>query len=108
VSDLDRLIHEPARLRIVTILSGLDAADFNFFLNTLGLTKGNLSSHMNKLEEAGYITVEKSFHGRKPHTEFKVTQAGRDALEDYWRQLDAIRSLQDLPDADASGESVPS
>lgn len=93
--EVDRLIHEPARLRILTILSGVGIADFSFMLNTLGLTKGNLSSHMDRLEKAGYVDVKKSFNGRVPHTEFKLTSAGREALEQYWLDLDAIRSLQE-------------
>jgi len=95
MDDLDRTIHEPARLRIVTILSGVDVADFSFLLETLGLTKGNLSSHMDKLEKAGYVEVIKSFKGRMPHTEFRLTEQGRDALSAYWAGLDAIRSLRD-------------
>ena len=66
MDDLDRTIHEPARLRILTLLSGVDEADFNFLLNTVGLTKGNLSSHMDKLEKAGYVTIVKTFNGRIP------------------------------------------
>lgn len=93
MSELDRTIHEPARLRILTILSGVDVSDFNFLLSTLDLTKGNLSSHMDKLEKAGYVNVTKSFNRRIPHTEFSITQAGRAALNEYWQQLDAIRSL---------------
>jgi DNA-binding transcriptional ArsR family regulator len=93
--DLDRTIHEPARLRILTLLSGVDEADFNFLLNTVGLTKGNLSSHMDKLEKAGYVTIVKSFNGRIPHTDFSITQEGRQALEKYWEELDAIRTLRD-------------
>ncbi len=93
MSELDRLIHEPARLRILTILAGVEATDFNFLLNTLGLTKGNLSSHIDRLEKAGYVKVEKSFNGRVPHTEFQITPQGREALENYWKQLDEIRNL---------------
>jgi len=95
MNDLDRTIHEPARLRIVTILSGVDAADFNFLLGTLGLTKGNLSSHMDRLEKAGYVEIIKSFKGKIPHTQFRLTQAGRDALAEYWIGLDQIRALRD-------------
>lgn len=93
MNDLDRTIHEPARLRILTILSGVDASDFTFLLNTLGLTKGNLSSHMDRLEKAGFVEVKKSFNGRIPHTEFCITPEGRAALSRYWQELDAIRSL---------------
>lgn len=66
MADVDRVIHEPARLRILTILSGVDVADFNFLLMALGLTKGNLSSHMDKLEKSGYVDI-KGFNGRIPH-----------------------------------------
>ena len=92
--DLDRLIHEPARLRILTILSGVDAADFSFLLETLGLTKGNLSSHMDKLEKAGYVEIIKSFNGKMPHTDFRLTPEGREALATYWGLLDGIRQLR--------------
>jgi len=97
MSELDRTIHEPARLRILTILSGVDASDFNFLLSTLGLTKGNLSSHMDRLEKAGYVEVNKSFNGRIPHTEFRITPEGSAALSQYWQDLDAIRGLQSNP-----------
>lgn len=95
MDDLDRTIHEPARLRILTLLSGVDEADFNFLLNTVGLTKGNLSSHMDKLEKAGYVTIVKSFNGRIPHTDFSITAEGREALEKYWEELDSIRAMRD-------------
>lgn len=95
MDDLDRIIHEPARLRILTLLSSVDEADFNFLLNTLGLTKGNLSSHVDKLEKAGYVTITKSFNGRIPHTDFCITREGLDALQRYWEELDAIRALRD-------------
>lgn len=95
MADVDRVIHEPARLRILTILTSVDVVDFNFLLTALGLTKGNLSSHMDKLEKAGYVDIRKGFNGRIPHTEFAITSAGRGALEDYWRELDAIRTMRE-------------
>ena len=95
MNDLDRIIHEPARLRILVILSGVDVADFNFLLEALGLTKGNLSSHMDRLEKAAYVHVTKSFKGKIPHTEFRLTQLGRDALAAYWAGLDEIRALRE-------------
>lgn len=101
----DKLIHEPARLRILSILTGVDAADFNFLQSTLGLTKGNLSSHMDRLEKADYVTVHKTFNGRVPHTEYVVTETGRQALDQYWRDMDAIRSLQDTSRAPDSAEA---
>lgn len=92
MSDVDRIIHEPARLRILTILSGVDLADFKFLLSTLGLSKGNLSSHMDRLERAGYVEVLKSFNGRIPHTDYCLTPTGREALAGYWTALDRIRA----------------
>ena len=89
--DLDRVIHEPARLKILMILSGVDTADFKFFLTTLGLTKGNLSSHMDRLERAGYVEVIKTFNGKIPHTEYRITPSGSKALSKYWKSLDEIR-----------------
>lgn len=94
MKDLERLIHEPARLRILTLLSGVDVVDFSFLQSTLGLTKGNLSSHMDKLEKAAYVTVSKSFNGRVPHTEYSLTPEGQEALDNYWNDMEAIRSLR--------------
>ena len=98
--DLDRIIHEPARLRILMILSGVDIADFAFFRTTLGLTKGNLSSHMDRLEKAGYIEVNKSFNGKIPHTDYCLTKTGREQLAEYWERLEDIRALKDAPQGD--------
>ena len=83
LSEVDRLIHEPARLLICTILYTVKEADFLFLLNESGLTKGNLSSHLAKLEEAGYITIRKSFNERKPQTICSMTSKGRAAFEAY-------------------------
>ena len=93
MNELDRTIHEPARLRIVMLLSGAESADFNFLLSTLGLTRGNLSSHVDRLEQAGYVRVTKSFNGRVPHTEYRLTAAGRKALKAYWQGMENIRRL---------------
>jgi len=93
MTDLDRVIHEPARLRILMILSGVDTADFNFLLSTLGLSKGNLSAHADRLESAAYVEVLKSFNGKIPHTEYRLTKAGRKALAGYWAKLDQIRAI---------------
>ena len=88
---LDKVVHEPARLRIMMVLSGLDSADFNFLLNTLSISRGNLSSHTEKLQRAGYIEIEKAFIGKRPNTSFKLTTTGSKALEKYWENLDTIR-----------------
>ena len=92
MADFDRVVHEPARLRILSILTGVDLADFKFLLSTLGLSRGNLSSHMDKLERAGYIEVRKGFNGKIPHTDYRITDGGRKALSDYWAALDQIRT----------------
>lgn len=87
VTELDRLIHEPARLLIITILSTAASADFLFLQRETGLTKGNLSAHLSKLEEAGYVKIEKTFKGKLPLTVCKLTAAGRKALVQYRQQL---------------------
>ena len=87
VTDLDRLIHEPARLLIVTILASVVSADFLFLQQETGLTKGNLSAHLAKLEEAGYVKIEKTFKGKLPLTVCKLNTAGKKALTGYRQQL---------------------
>jgi DNA-binding MarR family transcriptional regulator len=80
---IDRVVHEPARLAIMAHLAVLDEADFVYLMNETQLTRGNLSSHMSKLEAAGYVAVEKSFVGRTPRTVLALTEAGRRALDSY-------------------------
>jgi len=87
VTELDRLIHEPARLLIVTILSTVESADFLFLQRETGLTKGNLSAHLSKLEEAGYVKIEKTFKGKLPLTVCKLAGSGKKALTQYRQQL---------------------
>ena len=98
MSELDATIHQPVRLRMLMVLSGVVSADFDFMLNTLGLTKGNLSSHMAKLEDAGYVKVTKTFRGKLPHTSYSMTARGRRALAKYWEALDEIRGLAESDD----------
>lgn len=90
IAALDRVIHEPARLTIVALLSSVASADFLFLLKESGLSKGNLSVHLSRLEEAGYIQVEKSFRGKVPHTEYKLTSKGKAAFDRYRKSLDSI------------------
>jgi DNA-binding transcriptional ArsR family regulator len=93
ITDLDRLIHEPARLLIVTILSALESADFLFLQHQTGLTKGNLSAHLSKLEQAGYVKIEKTFKGKLPLTICQLTESGSKGLAAYRRQMgDFIRN----------------
>lgn len=87
VTDVDRLIHEPARMLIVTILSTVASADFLFLQRETGLTKGNLSAHLTKLEEAGYVKIEKTFKGKLPLTVCQLTAAGKKAFMQYRQQL---------------------
>ena len=90
LSGLDRLIHEPARLTIMALLSSVASADFLFLLKESGLTKGNLSVHLSRLEEAGYVQVEKTFRGKMPHTEYRLTQKGKSAFDQYRKSLGSI------------------
>ena len=88
---LDRLVHEPARLAILSILSEVDEAEFKFLEVATKLTKGNLSSHAQKLEEAGYIEIHKAFIGKLPSTRFRVTAAGRAAVRRYLRDYEKFQ-----------------
>jgi len=84
---IDRLIHEPARLLIMSYLAVVESADFLFLQRQTGLTFGNLSSHMSRLEEAGYLEVEKKFVRKKPNTVLSLTRKGREAFDRYRRQM---------------------
>lgn len=92
ISGIDEVIHGRVRLGVVAYLSGAGVADFNTLKARLQATDGNLSAHLRKLEDAGYIAVEKSFVGRKPLTRVSLTDAGRSAFTAY---LDAISKLVD-------------
>ena len=94
--DIDRLVHEPARLMILAVLYVVESADFVFLMNQTGLTWGNLSSHLSKLEEAAYVDVEKGFKGKKPHTMLYLTEQGRIAFREYRQRMKQV--LDDLPD----------
>ena len=90
---LDRLIHEPGRLAILTVLSSVKDADFVFLQRTTGLTKGNLSSHLTKLEEAGLVTIEKRFVRKKPNTNVALTTDGKRRIAHHWEQLERLKNL---------------
>lgn len=90
LSDVDRLIHEPARLMIVTILYAAEKADFIYLLHETGLTRGNLSTHLSRLEQAGYVQIEKTYRGKVPQTLCNLTPEGRTAFENYRKQLKQI------------------
>jgi len=87
---IDRLIHEPARLNIVAHLSVVECADFLFLLRQTGLTRGNLSSHLSRLEEAGYVVVEKKFVEKIPRTLLRLTNQGRESFRSYRRRMKKV------------------
>ncbi len=87
---LDKTIHEPARLAIMAILSASEEADFRFLMRETGLSKGNLSTHMSKLEYAGYVTITKTFNGKLPHTTYALTRQGRAEFARYYKDLRSI------------------
>jgi len=92
---LDRIIHEPARLAILAVLSSAEEVDFSFLQLATGLTKGNLSRQTSKLEEAGYIAIRKYYKGKIPATGYHITAQGRDAFACYWERLSTIgQSIQ--------------
>jgi DNA-binding transcriptional ArsR family regulator len=93
ISQLDRLIHEPARLTIMLILNGAGEADFLYLQREGGFTQGNLSGHLTKLEEAGYVAIEKKFKGKVPLTVCSLTGKGKAALSEYsQRMLGVLKS----------------
>jgi DNA-binding MarR family transcriptional regulator len=94
-ADIDRLVHEPARFMILAVLYVIDSADFTFLMNQTGLTWGNLSTHLTKLEEAGYINAEKAFKGKRPNTMLRLTRQGRTAFDVYRRKM--RQALDDIP-----------
>ena len=87
---LDRMVHEPARLAILTVLAAAEEVAFLFLQRVTGLSKGNLSSHTQKLEAAGFLETLKTFQGRIPVTSFRITEEGRTALGAYHQQLRAL------------------
>lgn len=97
ILDLDRMVHEPARLAILTVLASAEEVAFLFLQKVTGLSKGNLSSHTQKLEAAGYLETVKAFQGRIPSTTFRITEDGRAALQAYHRQLRALLPKEGTP-----------
>jgi len=96
LADIDQVIHASARLMVLTYLYVVESADYVFLMRLTGLTWGNLSTHLTKLEEAGYIAITKEFKGKKPHTTINLTKQGRTAFREYKRSLQQV--LDDLPD----------
>ncbi|UCH88075.1 MAG: transcriptional regulator [Thermoplasmata archaeon] len=96
IPKIDKLIHEPARLSIMAHLYVVESADFLFLMRQTGLTFGNLSSHMSKLEKADYIEVKKEFIGKKPHTMLLLTKKGRKAFQEYHKSMKEM--FDELPE----------
>ncbi len=90
MQDLDRIIHEPARLAIVALLSGAEEVEFSYLTNECGLTKGNLSSHLSKLEAAGYVEISKEFRGKIPMTLVRLTKEGRASFTAYRKAMNKM------------------
>jgi DNA-binding MarR family transcriptional regulator len=95
LAEIDRIIHEPARLAVMALLYVVDSADFIFLMNQTELTWGNLSAHLSKLEAAGYLTVEKTFKGKRPNTMLRLTNEGREAFRTYTVMMRQL--FNDLP-----------
>ena len=96
IMNIDRMVHSPARLAILTYLFVVEEGDAVYLLNQTGLTWGNLSANVTRLQEAGYITVSKEFKDKKPHTLLKLTDKGRKAFQAY---QDQIKRLLDIKKA---------
>jgi len=94
--EIDRLIHEPARFQVMALLYVVESADFTFIMHQLGLTWGNLSAHITKLEEGGYVTVEKGFKGKRPQTMLSLTKEGRKAFQTYRQTMKQM--LDEIPE----------
>jgi len=90
---LNRVLHEPVRLLLVNLLLAVDEAEFLYLLQETGLTKGNLSTHLRKLEEAGYVRIEKGFRGKIPFTQCSLTELGRREFYDYRRYMKQLLAL---------------
>ena len=96
LEEIDQVVHSPARLMVMTYLFVVESVDFVYLRRLTGLTWGNLSTHLSKLEEANYIAIEKEFRGKKPNTMIRLTDRGRSAFREYKKSMQRI--LDDLPD----------
>jgi len=90
LAEIDRVIHEPARLLLVATLSVVESADFLFLMNQTKLTRGNLSSHLSKLEAAGYVEIKKEFVEKIPRTLLRLTEEGRNAFLEYRQKMQQV------------------
>lgn len=90
LSEIDRLVHEPARLAVMASLYVVESADYTFLMRQAGLTWGNLSAHLSKLEEAGYIQIQKTYRGKRPYTLVSLSENGRAVFKDYIGQMKSV------------------
>lgn len=91
--NLDKLVNDPTRMAILHLLSDGSSASFTFLQQTFGLTKGNLSTHLSKLQDAGYVTCERVRTGAKDQSMYEATAAGKAAMAEHWAQLDSLRAM---------------
>jgi len=95
IIEADKLVHEPARLAVLTALSACKSADFVFLQRLTALQAGNLSQHLAKLADARLILLSKGFNGNYPQTTAQITDEGRRAIDDHWKRLEAVRKAAD-------------
>jgi DNA-binding transcriptional ArsR family regulator len=104
LANLDKLIHEPARLAILTALSACESADFTALRRLTGLSDGNLSVQLSKLEEAGLVEIQKLFAGKKPNTRINITKKGNTTIRQHWDQLNTLKQHADSWQSDSAEE----
>lgn len=102
LANLDKLIHEPSRLALLTALSACESADFLSLQRLTGMSDGNLSVHLSKLEEAGLVNIQKQFVAKKPRTQLKITKKGLAAIQRHWEQLSTIKQNADAWERDSA------
>ncbi len=105
IAELDRVIHEPARMMILAVLAVVEECDFLFLMRETELSKGNLSSHLAKLEEAGYVEIQKTYRGKVPQTLLRLTRPGRAAFDAYRQRLNAA-FVEHLQTSSGTNKSV--
>jgi len=108
LADLNRMVHEPARLAVLAILTNCESADFTFLVAATGLTKGNLSAQLSRLESAGLISTGKVAKGNRTVTRARISAEGRYELSRYWRQMEEIRDQQPASSAGSNRKSPQS
>lgn len=90
IAEIDRMVHEPARLMVMASLYVVESADYTYLMRQADITWGNLSAHVSKLEEAGYIEIEKTYQGKRPYTLLRMSPQGREAFKKYVKKMKNI------------------